>query len=299
MVRPLGVLLLSVAPLFLPIPTGLCAQTAANGPFRLEVLHTQYTPETGMLEFQLLNNGTSEINAYEISISVFADGKEQNSSAPSGLSEDLLGEELLLQCGSDGSVAPQLAEGAWKGSFKPGETYVKSMPVGVDKSKLNGSTPEVRVRVTGVIWSDGTIEGSTPTPMSPLGLTDMKRMYDFRQQEADEEAKVLAIVNAHPEDTDAQRRIAEAIRNLQPLKDGYPREQQVPGAPPGTMQHVATPPVVDGVLGNLHAAALSPYTKEIFDVLDKLWGCEHERRVSFLQLQSATAAKSTELKTAK
>jgi len=298
MVRPLGVLLLSVAPLFLPIPTGLYAQTPAKSPFRLEVLHTQYTHATGMLEFQLLNNGTSEINAYEVSISVFVDGKEQNSSAPSGLSEDLLGEELLLQCGIDGSVAPQPAEGAWKGSFKPGETYVKSMPVSVDKSKLNGATPEVRVRVTGVIWSDGTIEGSTPTPMSPLGLPDMKRIRVFRQQEADEETKVLAIVNAHPEDPDIQHRIAEAIQNLKPLKDGYPREEQLPEAPPGTMQHVATPPVVDGVLGNLQAVSLSPYPKEIFEMFDKLWGCEHERRVSFLQLHPATATKSTELKTA-
>ena len=283
--------LFAAALLFLCIPTNLCAQSPATSPFRLEVTHTHYTPETGMLQFQLLNNGASEINAYEVEISVFVDGQEQHSS---GMSEDLLGEELASQCGLE--IGARSASQEWKGSFKPGETYAKSMPlpVSVDKSKLNGKAPEVRVRVTGVIWSDGTIEGRTATPMSPLGAVSMKRLRDFRQEVADEEIKVLAVVNAHQEDADLQHRIAEAIRNLQSLKDGYPREEPVPEAPSGPKRYVSAPPVVDGVMMNLQDAGRSPYPKEMFDMFSKLWNCEHERRVSLPQLQPVTSVKTAE-----
>jgi hypothetical protein len=269
-------------------------QSTAKVPYRLEVLSAEYLPETDTIQYKLINNGTCEINAYEVQISVLADGKEfgQTGTGALGISEDLLDPQLFEQCRNangwtQGEALPGTDSREW--SFKPGEIYVKSMPSNVDKSKLNAAPPQVRVSVTGIIWSDGKIEGTSSTAMSPLGLKDMNRIREYRLEEADFETKTLAIVDAHPEDPDIQHRIAEAIKGLQSLLQGYPREEATPD---GGKRQVSAPPVVIGVIGNLGITANSPHPKEVFEAFSALWTCEHEHRVALLQQYTNQAAKS-------
>lgn len=243
------------------------AQKLANNPRYLP-------PSVDMIQYKLINRGMSEINAFEIEVSVQVDGKAIDvSSSPMGTSLDLLNPQLAGQCSDSKENEVEVAVGYSSTgiSFKPGKTYVGSVAANVDSTKLNGSLPQVHVTVTGVIWADGKIEGKASTPMSPLGVTTMYRTRDLRQHDADSEAKALAIVDAHPEDTNIQHRIAEAIKGLQSLQQAYP--------------------VVSEVIFNLGIAANSPNPKEKFEMLDTLWTCEHQRRVALLRQYAAVAAK--------
>lgn len=255
----------------------------------------QYLPPSiDMIQYKLINRGTSEINAFGVEVSVLMDGKEIDvSGLPTGMSLDLINAQLDAQCQGWRENETEVAAGYGSPgmSFQPGEIYVGSLAANVGKTKLNGALPQVHVRVTGVIWADGKIEGKSPTPISPLGITDMYRIRDTRQQEAVFEAKALAIVDAHAEDPDIQHRIAEAIKGLKSLQQAYPQEESLRDGGPAAKMHVAEPPVVSEVIYNLGIAANSPNPKEMFETLDALWTCEHQRRVVLLQQYATMAAK--------
>jgi hypothetical protein len=53
----------------------------------------------------------------------------------------------------------------------------------------------------------------------------MNRVRDHREKDAGNAAKVVAILNARPEDTDVHHRIGEAVKTLEALADAYPRQQ--------------------------------------------------------------------------
>ena len=300
------VLALCISSQAIPAPK----QSSTADAYHIEVLSAEYltvadmvlklandshhiAPSIDMIQYKLINRGTSEISAFEVEVSVLVDGKEIDvSGSPTGTSLDLMDPQLAAQCGLRENETEVAAGYSSVGmSFKPGEIYVGSLAANVDKSKLSSAPAQVHVKVTGVIWADGKIEGNAPTPMSPLGITDMYRTRDMRQREAAFEAKALAIVDAHPEDTDIQHRIAEAIKGLQSLQQGYPHEEHLREGGPGTKMLVAEPPVVKGVIYNLEIAAKSPNPKEVFETFDALGTCEHQHRVALLQQYSTAAAK--------
>jgi hypothetical protein len=260
--------------------------TAADMALKLSNNPRYLPPSIDMTQYKLINKGTSEITAFGVEVSVFVDGKEIDVSGfPAGRSVDLLDSQLLAQCGWKEAENEAPAGYSSTGtSFKPGEIYVASEAANVDKTKLTEAQPQVHVKVTGVIWADGKIEGEPSTPMSPLGITDMYRILDRRQQEATFLAKALDIVWAQPEDTNIQHRIADAIKSLQSLREGLPREETLAGR--GKM-HVGEPPVVRNVISNLEAAAKSPNPKEMFEMLHALWTCEYQRQIA-LSHQYAT-----------
>jgi hypothetical protein len=182
--------------------------------YALEMVNTQYDPESSIARFDLVNHGHRDITAYSVMFSVIRDGEEISGS---GKSEDLVNTEVFAQCEvSAASATGGASDDSLKGTIKPGESRSESLSVGVDRNKLNGATPEIRGRVTAIIWADGRIEGNET---GPQGISDMKRMLDMRGEESAEEAKVLAILNAHADETDIHRRIEEAINDLQALID--------------------------------------------------------------------------------
>jgi hypothetical protein len=305
---------------FFPLVLALCimslgvaaaGQSSTASEYHVEVLDAEYLtvadmalklannpqylpPPSDTIQYKLINRGTSEINAFAVEFSVLVDGKDIDvSGVPTRMSLDLIDPQLYAQCQGSTENETEVPAGysSTGMSFKPDEIYVGSLAANVDKTKLNAALPQVHVRVTGVIWADGKIEGKSPTPIAPLGITEMYRIRDLLQQKAAFEAKALAIVDAHPEDADIQHRIAEAIKGLQSLQQGYPHEESVPEGGPGAKMQVAEPPVVSGVIYKVGIAAISPNPKEMFETFDALWTCEHQRRVALLQHYATIATK--------
>jgi hypothetical protein len=265
------------------------AQSPKTHFYRLEVQSAEYIPEKDAIEYKLVNHGTSAVTAYDVSELVLVDGKEINRNNH-GL--DMLDPELFQECravagdSSTDNGAPGTDNSAVF-AIQPGAVLEQSIPLS-DKGKLNGAVPGVRVSVTGIIWADGKIEGNPDD--GPGGIWEMNRFRETRAREAAAEEKVLATVNAHPEDTDIQHRISEAVAGLQALADSYPQGERTE-TKQGPVFWGGPPQVIAQAIGNLKIAALSPAPKEIFDFFSSLWTCEHERRVAMLG-QSATVAKS-------
>jgi hypothetical protein len=247
------------------------AHASTDGAYRLKVAKVNYDREKDTVEFTLQNSGDKAVTAYEVSVTALADGKQIGLV---GMASDLLQTELQLQC-SDLKSQPGHPEGA----IQPGALHTQSMRANVNQSKLNGASASVRVEVKGIIWADGAIEGSSDVPM---GIADMKRMRDSRLRDSDEEAKVLAIFNAHPEETDIQRRIAQAIADLDSLKNDYPHDELLPEGQ-GSVMHVATSAVYDNTLRNLEHFQSSPAPGEMFAFYQRFLTCEHEHRVAMIQ----------------
>jgi hypothetical protein len=75
-------------------------------------------------------------------------------------------------------------------------------------------------------------------------------LLDQRKEDAEESSKVVAILNAHPEDADIQHRIGEATKSLQSLMDDYRRARQAQAS--GQEMHVDSSYLVSRVLNNLN-----------------------------------------------
>jgi hypothetical protein len=123
------------------------------------------------------------VTAFSVTISVEVDGRDAfRNGGPISNTLDLLGSELLLQCKDFPENAAK--EGASpfedirppQGTIKPGDTLVKSIPGDLlDTGILQSGSTKIRVELTGIIWSDGTIEGTT-------GIWDMRRIRDWRKE---------------------------------------------------------------------------------------------------------------------
>jgi hypothetical protein len=275
---------LALVLLISPHGASLLAQSPTE-PGSLEVLSAQYLPESKTIEFKLRNNGQEAVTAYNIAISVRSENKEI--STGSGFGEDMLNVMLSSQCRNGAehlteSVQPG-SDSSWEGAIKPGDTYVHSIPGNIDANAANGASPEVHVAVTGVIWSGGKVEGEQVPGWAPV-----KQVRNQREQDASEETKVVAVLNAHPDDADIGHRVGEAVKSLQALMASYPSGQQSQQGAPGAVHHRYGSAVVSAVLANLqNFASLPPAElKRVFEGYVDFIGCEHQRRTAILERMS-------------
>jgi hypothetical protein len=243
----------------------------------LDVLSAHYNRVLDTIKFKLVNNSQKAVTAYYLAFGV---PRENHVLWESGISRDLLDLMLTSQCRSAGTKFPE-GDDLWEGAIKPGDVYVRSESVNLPKNQLPGVDPPVRAAVIGVIWSDGSVEMPTvPGAKTGWATLSIKLALNHRKEAAEASAKVVAILNAHPEDTDIQHRIGEAIKNLQSLMDDYASAQQAYSA------FVVHKVVVDD-LNNLVA---SPTPKVSFDKYRATFECRYKRRVALLQATSATRA---------
>jgi len=251
----------------------------------LDVLSAEYMPETDTIQLRLVNHSQKAATAYNVALGLMNDQKQVE--WKSGFGEDLLNLVLNAQCdnvlqnslGGDAKPAPD----SWEGAIKPGDTRVQSIAANLDKSQLNGVPPALQAAVTGIVWSDGSIEESK---IVPWAAGSMNRVRDQRKEDASNAAKVAAILNAHPEDADIQHRIGEAVKTLEALAAEYPRQQPSPEGKAGQRKFVSSP-VVSEALHNLKIFVASPYPKEAFEAYRASFDCKYKLRVALLQPEVA------------
>lgn len=196
--------LTTVALMISPLTTRLWTQTGETGNLaKLAIVSAEYLPQTDTIRFKLVNNGDKTVTAYMVAIEVNNNGKRIKSLP--GFGEDLLAGSLLAECGervpyyttSSPFVSPE-------GVIEPGGTHVYSVTSNIDKTEIADVSARVRVWTTGIIWSNGTFEASGTEKM-PLAT-----FLRIRGEQMDESARILTILNAHPEDANVQHRIDEA-----------------------------------------------------------------------------------------
>jgi hypothetical protein len=112
----------------------------------------------------------------------------------------------------------------------------------------------------------------------------INRWLDQRKEDAQESAKVVAILNAHPDDADIRHRIGEASKSLHSLMDDYrgSREAQAPGQ---TM-HLGSTYLVSRVLNNLNNFVALPRPEVPFNAYRAAFECQSKRRFAMLQATS-------------
>jgi Holliday junction resolvase RusA-like endonuclease len=240
----------------------------------LDVLSTRYNRVLDTIKFKLVNNSQKAATAYYLAFGV---PRENHVLWESGVGRDLIDLMLTSQCRSAGTNLPE-GDDLWEGAIKPGDVYINSQMSNLPKNQLPGVNPPVRTAVLGVIWSDGSVE-TPPVPGAKTGwvTSSIKLALRGRKGAAEASANVVAILNAHPEDTDIQHRIDEAIKSLQSLVDDYRSEQQPYSA------FVVHKVIVDD-LNNLVA---SPTPKASFDKYRATFECRYKHRVALQQASSA------------
>jgi hypothetical protein len=240
----------------------------------LDVLSAHYNRVLNAIRYKLVNNSQKAATAYYLA---FGAPIEEHVLWESGVGRDLLDPMLTSQCRSAGANSPE-GNDLWEGAIKPGDVYVHSDNTSLPKNQLPGVDPPVRAAVIGVIWSDGSVEmPMVPGAKTGWVTTSIKLALDNRKQAEEASAKVVAILNAHPEDTDIQHRLGEAIKSLQSLKDDYERAHQAYSA------FVAYKVVVD----YLNSFVASPTPKVSFDKYLAEFECQYKHRVALLQASSA------------
>ncbi len=229
------------------------------------------------VRYQLRNNSTQKsVTAYQIEITLTIDGKTVG--GPIGMGADLANLVVNAQCPLSGSVSETIGEGA----IRPGDTYTNSTVAGFDKEKSNGQMPTVHVAVTGIIWSDGTVEDEGRYGQQ------MNRMLIQRRKDAEAGAKVIAILEAHENDPDIHHRIAEVAKAVKTLVDEVPRVQKTSEG--STYGDGGGPAPFREMLGNLKIAESTPYPKEFFDAYSASYECRYERLASMAGSASALEA---------
>lgn len=280
--------------LVLWLPTPALAQSSVPPDYLLKVVSAKYLPDKDEIQYKLFNSGNNPVTAFSTTISAEVDGKDAfRRGGPINPNQDLLVAELILQCKDSPENAAR--EGASpfhgslpaiKGTIKPGATFVGTM-LGdlLDKSMLRRGPLTVRFELTGIMWSDGTMEGTT-------GMGDMKRFRDWRKKADSEERDVLAVLNTHAEDGDLQHRINEATGELRSLLEGYPRELELPEDEPYARLYVSVQGVADKMIQDLDEAAYLPDPGERYTFHREYLSCVHDRRYQLQQVKPAVPAKS-------
>ena len=249
--------------------------------YALKVLSAKYLPKRDRIEYKLDNNGDASVTAYSIQVSVFVNGQDATVHGnPFGQSHDLLTPELFLQCQNAPENANDEDARPWPddvhlppGIIPPGKVVVRSILVTglLDSSMLEHATPDIDIRVTGIIWSDGRIDGVSDVQV-------MQRMRDEWEEASYEEGQVLTVLKGHASDFNIQHRINEETKDLHHLMEGYPRERPIPSDDPRHTFHVVSPGVVVEMVEELDEAAYSPNPQARLSFLTDFRTCMHELR---------------------
>lgn len=245
----------------------------------LQMRSADYVPETDSIRFKLVNHSDRAATAYAVVFGLTNDSNQVNGG--SGFGEDLLNFVLVSQCRNAGRDVPEDNSNSWEGAIKPGDTYVKSIPANLDRSQLNGAPPVIHAEVTGIIWSDGSVQEVSNSPAATASINASLRS---RKRDASDTAKVVAILNAHPDDPDIQHRIWEAIRSLHALMPDSPPLESTPKGPSPEPRHlVPLSPTVSSALSNLGLFAALANPQDAFEAYRALLECQSERRTALQQ----------------
>jgi hypothetical protein len=219
------------------------------------------------VRYALKNDGQKAVTAYEIEISYTSDGKPVG--FPSGIGADLMYPIVNAQCQPSDAGSETSSQGA----IGPGDTYTDSTVANLDKEKLNGQIPSVHVSVTGIIWSDGTVEGEG------MHLQSMNRILRRRRNDAEDGAKVIAILDAHQDDPDIHHRIGEVAKAIQVLMDEVPAVQKTAE---GTTYGNGASAALTEPLNNLRIFESTPYAKEAFEAYSASYECRYKHLAALL-----------------
>ncbi len=243
----------------------------------LEVLSAHYNRVREIIQFKLGNNSQKAATAYFVAFGVRGEKDEKYVNWESGYSEDLLDQVLTSQC-RYASANSLEGDDTWEGAIKSGDVYVHSGGT-LPKDQLWGVNP-VQGAVVGVVWSDGSVETRTMNGMTYWVKAAMNNLLDQRKEDARESSKVVAILNAHPEDADIQHRIGEARKSLQMLMDEYRREQAEASR---EQMHHDSMYLVSRVLNTLNNFVALSKPKAPFDYYKAVFECQSKRRVALAE----------------
>ncbi|HTS38122.1 MAG TPA: hypothetical protein VMH04_20770 [Candidatus Solibacter sp.] len=265
-------------------------QSAANSS-TLQVLSAEYVPgkpvdllrepdsprgnvtqSVDMIRFRLVNNGQRAATAYVIDVNVTNAG----SAFSFKHSVDMLSLVLNGRCTSGSGDS-------WEGAIKPGDVYSESIAVNLGKSAVaDPSKVGIHAAITGIIWSDGSVDAQTES-----GRAQMRRYQDRRQEEARDEAKVIAILDAHQGDPDSQHRISEVTKGVDFLVSIRPNVQEAaPGSPTNQPIISKSSHTFFEATQNLRGLTTSPHPAEQFEGWSSIFVCRHKQRVALQQPDS-------------
>jgi len=246
----------------------------------LDVLSVHYNRINDTIKFRLVNNSQKVVTAYYVAFGVMVENHVMWESATG---KDLLDLILTSQCRYAGAKSPE-GDDSWEGAIKPGDVFVQSNSANLPKNQLTAFDPPVHVAVVGIIWSDGSVETPTVTGATRWVTSAINRRLAQRKKDALESAKVVAILNAHPEDINIQHRIGEARKSLLSLMDDYRRERQAQAS--GQEILVDSSFLVSGVLNNLNNFGALPTPEIAFSAYRAVFECQSKRRIAMLDTMS-------------
>lgn len=185
-----------------------------------------------------------------------------------GYGLDMLNTVLNARCQAHSDTS-------WIGAIRPGDTYTESVLAGLDKNKITDSQPVVQVAVTGIIWSDGGVEGPDQTIMN--------QYVALREETAANEAKVISLLNAHQADPDVQHRLSEMTKGVSLLKDTTPRVKGPQQGATITGSRIAEePPVYSELMVNLSNIAHSNMPREYLEAYVSFFVERSNRRIALI-----------------
>ena len=232
---------------------------------------TNVSQSVDMIRVRLVNNGQKAATAFSIDVNVT---NADNAVSSLKHSVDLLNLIINGRCTSGSGDS-------WEGAIKPGDVYTESIAVSLGKA-VDPSKVAVHVAVTGIIWSDGSVDAENEG-----GRAAMRRYQDRRQEEARDEAKVIAILDAHQGDPDSQHRISEVTKAVDFLVSIRPNVQE---ATPGSAS--SEPRISKSSLAffeatqNLRGLQTAAHPAEQFEGWSSMFACRHKQRVAFQQPES-------------
>ena len=295
--RPPGTLRLPLAvcmALLFWLPTAASNESSEHSEYLIQVVSAKYLVDRNIIQYKLVNTGNNPVTAFSAEISAEAADRDViRNGGPVDWNRDLLYGELFLQCrnvpenAGDEDANPFPDSIRVKGTIKPGQSYIVELPGDLlDKDLLQHASPTIHVVITGIVWSDGTMEGTKE------GIAEMQRFRDLRHEAGVESDEVLTVLTAHIDDDDAQRRINETITDLRALLVGYPREVEAPEDEPGGNLYVHTQSKAEDMITDLEQAAFLPNPQERYQFLFEFAACARDRAKEIQQVKPVVPLKS-------
>lgn len=223
------------------------------------------------IRYQVMNNAQKAITAFGVEIELVSEGKVIRHF---GKDADLLDSVLTQRCASGSGTS-------WEGAINPGDVFTDSVPANLTAAELKDSTPVVRVTVTGIIWSDGSIEGEG------IELPKMAYYQGLRKEDSESEAKVVAILEAHKDDLDIRHRIGEVKKSVGFLRSVEPHVKGAEPAENMPMRYGYTSAVLYEFMQNLEQMEARSVSRSEFEAYSAFFTCRHKQRLAILGSTSA------------